>query len=72
MRPSSSGYVRKHEVEEDKVLPRMEPHRLTSLVDRACLSDQGLIQGRAHGTTHRFTNQGMIVNDEDLQHVLKT
>ena len=43
-----SGYVRKHEVEEYKVLLRMEPRRLTRLVDRAYLSDHGLIQHRMH------------------------
>jgi hypothetical protein len=39
-----------------------------SLVDRACLSDHGLIQHRINGAAHRLTNQGMIVNNQDLGH----
>ena len=68
MRPSSRGYVRKHEVEEYKIRKRIEPGRLTSLVDRACLSDRGLIQSGAHDAVHSLTNQGMIVDNQDLRH----
>jgi hypothetical protein len=64
-----SRHVRKHEVEEYKVRLRMEPRRLTSLVDRACLSDHGLIQHRFNGAADRLTNQGMIVNNQDLGHL---
>ena len=46
----------------------MEPGRLTSLVDRACLSDRGLVQSSAHDAVHRLTNQGMIVDNQDLRH----
>ena len=67
-----SRYVRKHEVEEYKVRMRMEPRRLARLIDRACFSNQGLIQSCAHGAAHRLTNQGMIVDNQDLQHVFNT
>jgi hypothetical protein len=46
----------------------MEPRRLTSLVDSACLSDHGLIQQRMQDAGHSLPNQGMIVDNQDLGH----